>query len=113
MSNVPMTLPELMLAEHDTSYGHSSTFAELDDGRILHVAAAWKNYSEDGGLTWRLQYQGAAGRQLVDVAMLDIGIWELGSDLGCASWRGRAPSTLPNWWVTARQPRPSTTIRPP
>jgi len=52
MSNVPMTLPELMLAEHDTTYGHSSTFAELDDGRILHVAAAWKNYSEDGGLTW-------------------------------------------------------------
>jgi len=47
-----MTLPELMLAEHETACGHSSTFVELDDGRILHVAGFWKNYSEDGGLTW-------------------------------------------------------------
>ena len=52
MSNVPMTLPELMLAEHDTICGHSSTFVELDDGRVLHVAAFWKSFSEDGGLTW-------------------------------------------------------------
>ena len=51
MSNVPMTLPKLMLAEHDTIWGHS-TFVELEDGRILQVATAWKNYSEDGGLTW-------------------------------------------------------------
>ena len=52
MSNVPMTLPDLMLAEHETEYGHESTFVELEDGRILHVAAYWKNYSEDGGITW-------------------------------------------------------------
>ena len=52
MSNVPMTLPELMLAEHETTCGHSSTFVELDDGRILHVVGHQKNYSEDGGLTW-------------------------------------------------------------
>ena len=52
MSNVPMTLPELMLAEHETICGHSSTFVGLDDGRILHVAGSWKNHSEDGGLTW-------------------------------------------------------------
>ena len=51
MSNVPMTLPELMLAEHEPICGHESTFVELDDGRILHVAGFWKNYSEDGGLT--------------------------------------------------------------
>ena len=52
MSNVPMTLPELMLAEHTTCCGHASTFVELDDGRILHMACHWKNHSEDGGLTW-------------------------------------------------------------
>jgi hypothetical protein len=52
MSNVPMTMPELMLAEEETACGHSSTFAELDDGRVMHVAAAWRSYSEDGGLTW-------------------------------------------------------------
>ena len=39
MSNVPMTLPELVLAEHETICGHESTFVELDDGRILHLAA--------------------------------------------------------------------------
>ena len=52
MSNVPMTLPELMIAVHDTSCGHSSTFVELDDGRVLHHAGYWCNHSEDGGVTW-------------------------------------------------------------
>ena len=47
-----MTLPKLMLAEHETCCGHSSTFVELDDGRILHVAGHWKSHSDDGGLTW-------------------------------------------------------------
>ena len=36
MSNVPMTMPELVLAEHENAYGHESTFVELDDGRITH-----------------------------------------------------------------------------
>ena len=52
MNNVPMTLPELMLAEHDTPFGHSSTFLELDDGRILHWAGHQRTHSDDGGLTW-------------------------------------------------------------
>ena len=55
MTHMPMTLPHRMLAKHETSCGHSSTFTELGDGRILHVAGgggSWKNYSEDGGLTW-------------------------------------------------------------
>ena len=47
-----MTLPQLMLAEHETCCGHSSTFVELDDGRILHVTGGWKNHSNDGGLNW-------------------------------------------------------------
>ena len=52
MSNVPMTLPQLMLAEHDTPFFHSSTFPELDGGRILNVAGQDHNYLQDGGLTW-------------------------------------------------------------
>ena len=51
VSNVPMTLPQLMLAEHNTPFFHSS-FLELDDGRILHVGVGMSNYSQDGGLTW-------------------------------------------------------------
>ena len=39
MSNVPMTRPEEALAIHETRYFHSSTFTELEDGRVLH--AAW------------------------------------------------------------------------
>ena len=49
MRNVPMRLPELIPAEHEMTCGHSSTFVELDDGRIFHVAGGWKNHSEDGG----------------------------------------------------------------
>jgi hypothetical protein len=52
MNNVPMTLPELALAIHDTPFFHGSSFVQLGDGRILHVCAQWVNYSEDGGLTW-------------------------------------------------------------
>ena len=69
MSNVPMTMPELMLAEHETICGHSSTFVERDDGRILHVAGFWKNYSEDGGLTWTTM----AEEKMVDVNGAPVG----------------------------------------
>ena len=34
MSNVPMTLPEMALAIHETPYFHSSTFAELEDADL-------------------------------------------------------------------------------
>ena len=52
MSNVPMTLPDLALAIHDTTFFHTSTFVELSDGRVLHVAGGSKTISEDRGLTW-------------------------------------------------------------
>jgi len=51
-SNVPMTRPGEMLAVHQTAYGHASTFVELRDGRILHVAGKNAMISADGGLTW-------------------------------------------------------------
>ena len=57
MSNVPMTRPEEMLAEHKTPYRHSSSFVELNDGRILHVALTNFTHSEDGGLTWSEPYE--------------------------------------------------------
>ena len=52
MSNVPMTLPELVLATHKTPFFHSSTFVELEDGRILHAAGSRFTTSDDGGITW-------------------------------------------------------------
>ncbi len=52
MSNVPMTRPEEVLAAHETNYFHSSTFVELNDGRILHAANTTFTTSEDGGITW-------------------------------------------------------------
>ncbi len=52
MSDVPMTRPEEMLAIHETTFFHSSTFVELEDGRILHAAGTAFTTSDDGGLTW-------------------------------------------------------------
>ena len=47
-----MTRKEEMLAEHKTKFFHSSTFVELEDGRILHNAGSAFTVSEDGGLSW-------------------------------------------------------------
>ena len=37
MSNVPMTLPELMISEQFHPFAASSSFVELDDVRIFHA----------------------------------------------------------------------------
>ena len=52
MSSVPMTLPGLMLAQHEQQFMHSTTWVELDDGRILLWCAQVHCHSDDGGLTW-------------------------------------------------------------
>lgn len=52
MSNVPMTLPDLAISNKIRPFGHTSTFVELDDGRIFHASKRVCEYSEDGGLTW-------------------------------------------------------------
>ena len=52
MSSVPMTLPGLMLAQHEQQFMHSTTWVELDDGRILHASHHVYEHSADGGLTW-------------------------------------------------------------
>jgi len=52
VSNVPMTLQELAISIQARPFGHSSTFVELEDGRILHVSNRVREWSDDGGLTW-------------------------------------------------------------
>ena len=53
MSDVPMTRPNEVLAIHHTPYQHSSTFVQLDSGRILQcVFGGGFIHSDDGGLTW-------------------------------------------------------------
>src|SRR5262245_2762136 len=52
MSHVPMTLPELALSIQARTFGHTSTFVEMEDGRILHFSFRVREWSEDGGLTW-------------------------------------------------------------
>ena len=53
MSDVPMTRPEEMLAEHVLPFWHSTTWVDLGGGQILMHAEGCHFYrSQDGGLTW-------------------------------------------------------------
>ena len=83
MSNVPMTRPEEALAIHETRYFHSSTFTELEDGRILHAAGTQFNTSDDGGITWSESFScadtegvpvGGGGTSLVRLSGSGIGL---------------------------------------
>ncbi len=83
MSNVPMTRPDEVLAIHDTRYFHSSTFVELEDGRVLHAAKNTFTTSADGGLTWSEESQrrdtegnevGGGGTSLVKLTGNGIGL---------------------------------------
>jgi len=49
--HIPMTNPEGALAILDQKKGHSVSWVELEDGRILCAGGGF-SYSEDGGLTW-------------------------------------------------------------
>ena len=86
MSNVPMTRPEELLALHETSYFHSSTFTELDDGRILHAAGTTFTTSDDGGITWSEPFErrdadgasvGGSGTSLVRLSGRGVGLLAL------------------------------------
>ncbi len=83
MSNVPMTRPEEALAIHETRYFHSSTFTELEDGRVLHAAGTQFNTSDDGGITWSESFScsdtegnpvGGGGTSLVRLSGSGIGL---------------------------------------
>jgi len=83
MSNVPMTRPEGALAIHETRYFHSSTFTELDDGRVLHAAGTTFTTSDDGAITWSEEFQrldangdpvGGGGTSLVRLSGKGVGL---------------------------------------
>ena len=83
MSNVPMTRPEEALAVHETNYFHSSTFVELEDGRVLHAAGTTFATSDDGGMTWSEPFArqdrvgnpvGGGGTSLVKLSGNGIGL---------------------------------------
>ena len=83
MNHVPMTRPEEALAIHETNYFHSSTFVELEDGRILHAAGTTFTASDDGGLTWSEPFSstdtdgnrvGGSGTSLVKLSGKGIGL---------------------------------------
>lgn len=83
MTNVPMTRPEEMLAEHETDLPGYTSFVKLNDGRIIHVSAGMFSTSEDGGLSWadwstRTDVNGAQvkGSMLVKISGNVIGLAE-------------------------------------
>ena len=89
MSNVPMTRPEELLALHETRYFHSSTFTELEDGRILHAAGTTFTTSDDGGISWSEPFErhdadgapvGGGGTSLVRLAGRGVGLVALKQD---------------------------------
>ena len=53
-----MTNPQGMLALHEQSYGHSVTWVELADGKILLSGGGEFRVSKDGGLTWSEPFHG-------------------------------------------------------
>ncbi len=57
-TNVPMTNQKLMLAMHEQKYGHSVSFVELADGRVLLGGGNEFRVSADGGLTWSEPFKG-------------------------------------------------------
>ena len=52
MSNVPMTLPQLAISIQARPFSHTSSYVELEDGRIIHCSHRVREWSDDGGLTW-------------------------------------------------------------
>ena len=53
-----MTNPQGMLALHEQSYGHSVTWVELADGKVLLSGGGEFRVSKDGGLTWSEPFHG-------------------------------------------------------
>src|SRR5262249_26570519 len=82
-ADVPMTRPEELLAVHETKFYHSSTFVELEGGRILHASKTTFTTSGDGGVTWSEPFEckdtngnpvGGEGSSLVKLSGRGIGL---------------------------------------
>src|SRR5512139_3454654 len=56
--HMPMTNPGGMLKVHEQQYGHSVSFVELADGRILMTGVSEFRVSDDLGMTWSAPYRG-------------------------------------------------------
>ena len=106
MSNVPMTRPNEALAVHETPYFHSSTFVELDDGRVLHAAGTTFTTSEDLGLTWSNRFSctdtdgnrvGGGGTSLVRLSGKGIGLAAIRRPTDAPSEEARRGTHLVFW----------------
>ena len=51
-SDIPATMPKLVIDTQAHPYSHTTTFVHLEDGRNVHASFRASNYSEDGGLKW-------------------------------------------------------------
>ena len=56
MSNIPMTLPDLVIDTQGHPFSHTTSFVQLEDGRIFHASNRASNYSDDGGLISNYEY---------------------------------------------------------
>jgi len=102
-----MTHPEGVLAIHETNYFHSSTFVELEGGRILHAAGTTFTTSDDGGLTWSKPFSyidadgnkvGGGGTSLVKLSGKGIGLAAMRKDTGARSPEEERRSTHLVFW---------------
>jgi len=107
MSNVPMTRPEEVIAIHETNYFHSSTFVELEGGRILHAAGTTFTTSDDGGITWSEPFScrdlngervGGGGTSLVKLSGKGIGLAAMRKDPEAISPEESRRSTYMVFW---------------
>lgn len=56
-AHMPMTRPDLVLATHEQKYGHSVSWVELPEGRILMSGGRAFRISTDKGITWSPEFQ--------------------------------------------------------
>ena len=69
----PMTNPDGVLAVHETDYGHSVSWVQLADGKILMLCKGSSFLtSVDGGITWSAEWRGQCeeGCELADARAL-------------------------------------------
>jgi len=102
--------------QHETKYFHSSTFAELEDGRILHADGTAFTTSSDGGISWSEPVEkhdpdgalvGGGGTSLVRLTGAGVGLSVIAQDTAEA---GRI--ILPLYGMLGQRPGPGD-VRPP
>lgn len=74
MSNVPMTLSDLVIATQYHPFAHTSSYVELDDGRVFHSSHGVCTISEDRGLTWSdvKELRDVKGQQLYATSVIKL-----------------------------------------